>query len=364
MSDPSVPKRKNIPPPIQIIASTSHQSAAEPMVIGTPIDSTSPSGSNLESRGPRSPSLNTLRKWRERFSVDLHSVLKRCTCSQNQSALSPLTEREPEYPMVRLDRSRPRELIPAGATTRPEFLESAPSRTHLESRLIRRTQCFLVTAEKAVKNGDHSRKLGTCVMFKKQRCSEVDCTIKCEECEVCPHLFRCNCLIKFMGTEWCPHLHVMQELTEWMYLDGGLMFIDTNWRFTEMRHIRAFIQGKTKMEKKEAGLWEENFEGMMRNKIYRVKEQKRTDCVCKPDKKCPLCNACLCKYSCTCQDHTIDMQVCEHIHNVAMQKHERSEELFTKLEPFGNDYPVEDREDPNRRYSVINMIIILYFINV
>lgn len=370
MSDPSVDQRRKLPPPISIVAPSNGQSTAEsePMLIGSPIDPAPTASLNPASIGPRSPSLSPIRKWRRRWSHNMHSVLTPCSCGAKDEDLtlsSPLMEEEQEFPVVRVEpRKRPTVLVPVNVgpnAERPEILQYAPASTHLDSLLIRRTQCFLVSADKAVKHGAHSHKLGICIMFQERNCSMPDCTIKCPECKVCPHLFKCNCVVKFMGTLWCPHLHIMQELTRGIYLIEGLMFIDDNWKFTEMRHLRAFIQGKTKMRKLKVGMWVEEFERMMRSQIYRVKEQPETDCTCPEDKVCPLCDACLCKYACTCEDNSIDKHVCQHIHNVAMQKHERCEELFADFEEFRSEYhhSVSNNEDPNLRYCVINMIYYL-----
>lgn len=396
MSDPSDNQPRKLPSPIPILIVPSQAGSAtkpEPMIIGTPIDPAPPANLVPAPREPRSPSLSPIHRWRRRWSHNMHSVLSPCSCTQKQQ-LTIKEEKEPtskkqepttstkkqqsatkkqepaakkqepstssqvsEFPLVRTEfRKRPRSLVPVDARVplhyQDEVLKYAPASTHMDSMLIRNTQCFLVSSEKAVAKGEYCRKLGTCVMFRQLKCEELDCFVKCPECKVCPHLFKCNCIVKYMGTSWCPHLHVMQERTQGKFLAEGLMFIHDNWKFTEMRHLRAFIQGDTKMQF-EDGLWVEQFQKMMRSHIYRVKEQSVDECSCLEDKVCPLCDACLCKYACTCEDFCVDGHVCEHIHNVAMQKHPKKEQLFKEFREFGSGYrhSVEEDADPNLRYG-------------
>lgn len=271
---------------------------------------------------------------------------------------TPTEPRYREFPLIRIgSRNRPNVLVPSGALDRHQLREVtkfAPSNTHMDSLVISRTQCFLVSAGKAVTHAEHREKLGTCVVFLSRECKDPsNCSGECPHCHVCLDMYTCNCRPKFLGTRWCPHIHVMHELTAGMYLHDGLMFFHENWKYTEMRHLRAFVQGPTKMKYNEQeNLWEEQFEYMMRSQIYRVKVlEPGEECACPADKVCELCDSCLCRYACTCVDYVLDEQVCQHIHNVAMQRHKNCKELFEKFVEFGSDYYESRKEsaDRNRR---------------
>lgn len=240
------------------------------------------------------------------------------------------------------------------------YRDQAAHRTHLLGAAIPDILCFEVSTRK-LKNlpADVLQSLGACVTFPSQlfsACRAPGCS-RCNlyNCSACPHQYLCDCDAKeeFSGGEWCPHIHVAYSRNMDVYGAEACLFIQEDYtNLTEDRHIRAMIQGPNKMCKVEPNLYMENFEYLVRSVRYYVKviasEISKSKCICKDAKQCIHCDACWCRYSCTCEDYWYDRQVCEHIHNVAMQ--ERKEEISLE-EQFSFQHFIKSdiiyREKPN-----------------
>lgn len=231
----------------------------------------------------------------------------------------------------------------------------APAQTHLDALLIRKTQYFLVPAKKAMNHLDECRKFfGFVTIVKRTECSKKDCR-KCPACAVCVHTIRCTCKLKFRKSKWCPHLHLMQEATsELKTKTGYALFVQKNWNFTQTRHFQSFLEGHEKM-KRIGDQWAEITKP--NDGTCRVVQHNVIACECPRDKKCTFvgCEACICRFSCSCEDYSISMNVCYHVHNVAMQRNRQLFKDLGDLTEMFRSTRVNERtsiSDLNQRYVI------------
>lgn len=211
-----------------------------------------------------------------------------------------------------------------------EFI--AAHNTHQRSLQIPDTWCFEVSTRIVNLYPEQKKKLGVCVTIPKGYFESWQdlCCNRCQyfSCKACPHKYLCNCDSKENG--WCPHIHVAYARNLDVYGEEVSFFIlDDPTNKTEKRHIRAIIQGRGKMIREEEDVWVERFDYLVRSERYTVKVNTawlpKDRCMCSKAKRCLHCDACWCRYNCTCEDYWDERQVCEHIHIVAMNL-ERAEQ--------------------------------------